>query len=306
MKGYFLNSRQAACSIHEQGRDVFDLLEDFGLRYFTDPGRFLAAIGTDRPDFVIVNYHHTVNKTIDKRYCDGVPTLAFHWECRKSDPLAGLCKQQDWDAICVPDPTFDDRDNIFSFPRPVPWNLPDDKERIKVPVIGFLGFATRGKFPDEMAKAIGDEFEEVVVRLHIPAGTYVKGDADKFIADFKEAVQRHVKQGTVEVNQVYLTKPQLIKWVEDLNLLIIHYRRDIPGLAAVPDLAVAAMTPFSVSDCDTFRHVFRYQSPYPQRSLKESMLYTLPLGAMRCAWSRERFVEKFHAVLGKLNVKERQ
>ncbi len=299
-RGVFLNCPKANCSIFESGVMFYRVLagaEDYTLDYRTV--RTFADIPGGY-DFYLFNYHHVTMSLLDTGRIRDLPGFkaTFVLEMRPGDPFV-LCPDH-FDAYCVPDPTMRHPDpRVYAFPRPLEEveDLPPYVDP-GIPLIGSFGFATAGKGFDMVVWAVNKEFDRAVVRLNIPPATYgdLTGEAAREMA---RTCRKIAKPGVeVLVSHEYLSKEELIRWCATNTINLFFYDRDLPGLAATTDQAVAAGRPLLVSPCDTFRHIHEYITPYPGLSIREAVETTLEaVGRMREAWSPSRFREAFRRVL---------
>ena len=101
--------------------------------------------------------------------------VTFVLETLPNDPFV-FCPSDDFDAYCALDPTMDIADKrVYAFPRPL--EIPSREiiyRETSVPVIGSFGFATPGKGFELVVDAVNREFEEAVVRINIPPGTFTE------------------------------------------------------------------------------------------------------------------------------------
>jgi FkbM family methyltransferase len=119
-----------------------------------------------------------------------------------------------------------------------------------------------------------------------------------------EMCRRRAKTGIeVEVTHEFLTKPKLIEWCAQNTINCFLYDRDLPGLAATTDQAIASGRPLCVSKNNTFRHVQKFIKPFPYQTLKDAIETTpAQVAEIQKEWSSEKFRQRFEAVLGELNL----
>jgi len=95
-----------------------------------------------------------------------------------------------------------------------------------------------------------------------------------------------------------MSKPELIQWCARNTLNCFLYDRSQTGLSATTDQAIVSGRPLAVSANETFRHLHEYLTPYPLRSLKESIAISgSEVAAMREAWAPRAFARKFEDLL---------
>ena len=217
--------------------------------------------------WLAVYHHHSL--PLGRHRFDS-PVVAYILEMRPNDPFV-MCREP-FEAILCPDPTMQHPSpRVVPCGRPlphpvVPYTHPSQSE-IEHPVVGMFGFMTQGKQWDGLARAILDEFDTATLRLRLPIATYVPAGQD-----YIELIRRNITSLSsrleLEIEQQYCSQAELVEWCRGNTLNAFLYDRDMPGLSAVPDQAVAAGRPIAVSTNETFRHVHPYVHPYGQQTLR--------------------------------------
>jgi hypothetical protein len=313
LKGLFINPAKANCSIYESGRMVYKSLlhsKNFSLDYVE-----IDQINRNIPDnydFYAFNYHHDTMGWLETRSLRKLPgfKVTFVLETLPNDPFV-FCPSDDFDAYCALDPTMDIADKrVYAFPRPL--EIPSREivyHETPVPVIGSFGFATPGKGFELVVDAVNREFEEAVVRINIPPGTFTedifyKLHNQNYAEYLSKLCSRIAKKGvTVQVTRNYMTKDELIEWCGCNTLNCFFYNRMQPGLSATTDQAISSGRPLVISTNPTFRHIHPYVRPYPFRTLKEAIELSQPeVLRMQRAWTPENFAKKFESVLDDFHV----
>jgi hypothetical protein len=308
LKGLFLNTRKAQCSIYEAGVMVYSALA-FSDKYTLDYIEIDENHRTypDDYDFYAFNYHPWVMNWLDTTTIQNLPGLkiTFIFETLPNNPFP-LCPSDAFDIYCAVDPTINVPDKrVYAFPRPLESPYAGELVDPVIPTIGTFGFATAGKGFEFVVDAVSNEFDEAIVRINIPTGTHIKSSktifpAKQSYADFlSERCYSRAGDGIdVQITHDYLTKPDLIKWCSENTLNVFMYNRNQPGLSATTDQAIASGRPLAVSANATFRHLHTYLKPYPERSLKESIELSRPeVLRMQRDWTAKNFALRFEQVL---------
>lgn len=297
MRGIFYNSAKAQCSIYESGLMCYNALkqsEKYILDYTEEEVLYVDY------DFAVFNQHIAVNNwmTSDilsnfkrKKYC-------IVLEVGQGDDIMPLTPKI-FDGYIVIDPTIPDHDNIYGFPRPIENYETDAYIDRGYPIIGSFGFATDGKRWTEIVELAQQDFDDAVVRINIPFATYVTDSwqrTQKIMADIKSCIR---KSGIrVELTHNYMDKSQLVKWCSRNTINYFPYYRNMHGLAAVTDQAISAKRPILTTTNPTFRHLFKYITPYPNISLKEAIKENHNgVLQMNEDWSPINFCKKFESIM---------
>lgn len=306
LKGLFLNTPKAQCSIYESGKMVFSCLKGSKYCQFDyieiDQKNRTIPLGYDLYFF---NYHHLSMGWLDterlKKDLGFVITMVL--EVAPNDPFV-LCPKNDFDLYVVLDPTIGIvNDKVYAFPRPlekVDFALPNSVNPI--PIIGTFGFATAGKGFERVVDAVNKEFDRAIVRINIPHGDFLP-NSKSYALNLSNLCKQKAKQGiNVEVTHDYFDKKDLIKWCASNTLNCFLYDRNMPGLAATTDQAIVSGRPISVSNNDTFRHIRQYIKPYPEWSLKDSIEKSPAIiEQIKDDWSCNKFTDKFDIIISSLS-----
>lgn len=285
----FVNPRQANCSIYKSGRQIYDALagsDNWTLDYVEIPnidivhlhaGRIVVD-GVEREpyDVIIFNYHDITMRGMEgvrSEFFANIPSIKYSiiLEMETNNPLSRLFSD-DFDGYLVMDPTMKYSDPRFhAFPRPIPAAVIDEYQHQDIPVIGSFGFATQDKAFDHIVEAAGREFDRAIVRINIPKATYADPE-DLAYRQIVQQCQAAARPGiTVEFSREFFTDAELVRWCSRNTLNCFLYTRNMPGLAAVTDQAIASGRPLAISNNPTFRHIHNYVQPYPLISLQQSM-----------------------------------
>src|SRR3989338_1218500 len=309
IKGLFINTKKANCSIHESGTMAYNALK-LGNSYlleYTEVDEHFHTISAQY-DFYVFNYHHWTMVWLDTKEIKSLPGLkaTIVLEVLPNNPFV-LCPKDDFDAYLVMDPTISlPYKNIFAFPRPLEQYTFTLPTLSTIPVIGSFGFATKGKYFDKVIDAVNYEFDTASIRINIPKGTYINQSYhDELINSLK---RKSLNSGiNLEITNDYLDKDALVKWLAQNTLNVFLYQRHKIGLSATTDQAICSGRPLAVSTDPTFRHIHKYIKPYPFRTLKESIEKSIPeVLKMKEDWSPKKFATKFEHVLDAFKVQEQR
>ena len=258
-------------------------------------------------DFYAFNYHHVRMSWLEASVLSALPGFkaAFVLEVAPGDPFV-LCPQQGFDAHCALDPTLKHWDRrVYGFPRPLePGAKHAARSSTDIPVIGSFGFATPGKGFELVAAAVNREFDRAILRINVPPGDFAdplmrdlqRRDYAQYLGDLVRAVAKPSIE--VRFTRDYFSKEQLIGWCAENTLNCFLYNRAQPGLSATTDQAITCGRPLAVSANPTFRHLHEYLTPYPYRTLRQSIAESeQEVARMQTAWAPAEFGKRFEEVL---------
>jgi hypothetical protein len=308
LKGLFLNSSKAQCSIYESGKEIYSalVLSDKYILDYIEIDVDNRTISTAY-DFFIFNYHFFTMGWLDTTALCKLPGIKITTvlESLPEDPFI-LCPSEDFDVYCVIDPSMQVSDKrVYVFSRPLDLSSTLMIPPPDIPTIGTFGFATVGKGFERVVDAVNQEFEEAIVRINIPVGTYIGVQQSGYIKYLSDLCYKTAKKGiAVQITHDYLTKKQLINWCGQNTLNCFLYDRNIPGLASTTDQAISSGRPLAVSTNKTFRHIHQYITPYPERTLQESIRVSQSeVFHMQVEWNPLNFAHRFEYLLERCKVK---
>lgn len=322
LRGVFINTGKANCSIFESGRMVYECLagsEYYTLDYFSldtiDASLFAdkakirvlseGTKATTNYDFWIFNWHHqTMASFLPVELLQKIDGLKFSivLELTPEDPLA-LIPRGAFDGHIALDPDAEPTAEIFPFPRPLEWQPRRPERRTGPPLIGSFGFGTPGKGFELLVEAVNREFDRATVRVNIPTGTYTTEFDGLHHTNYPkhiERVCRRLAKPGIDVVFTYdfMSPEAVVDWCAENDLNCFMYTRKQPGLSATTDQAVSSGRPLLVLANDTFRHIHKYMRPYPETSLREALeTHGDIVARVQEDWSRENFQRTFHRML---------
>lgn len=321
MKGIFINTERANCSIYSSGLMLYNTLvspTDYQIDYVEideldidqlHGGTISAWTKSLSPvyDFYIFNYHHHTmreRKAVNSIHFSNLPgkTFCIVLEMRQNDPFCFM-KPVGFTDLIVMDPTMERPEtNIHAFPRPLldfkPINKIDTVP--DTPIIGSFGYATIDKGFDFIVMAAAAEFERAHIRINLSPSTYADPSmGEGFKTQIERACRGHERPGiTVEFTRHYFSDSELVDWCAENTINCFFYTRTIPGLAAATDQAIMSGAPLAVNENTTFRHIHRYIKPYGQATLRELILTSQSgLERIKQDWCKETCVKTFKQIL---------
>ena len=309
LRGLFLNTEKAVCSIYESGKMAYECLilsKMYQLDY-QELSKTNRNISTEY-DFYIFNYHWVTMGWLDTKFIKQLPGFkaAIVLEVSPNDPFACV-SPNDFDAYLVLDPTCKHvQHNVYAFPRPldIPHHPITPYQAENIPIIGTFGLSSGDKGFDEVIKAVNEEFDEALIRINIPKADYISSkDFDNFTNHLANCPTK--EQIRIEITRHYFDKEELINWCAQNTLNVFLYNRRIGnGMSTTTDQAIVSGRPLAVSTNPTFRHIHSYIKPYPYLSLKDAIELTPHLvRKIQEDWKPINFALKFENVLQKNNIK---
>ena len=150
-----------------------------------------------------------------------------------------------------------DKNDIFIVTRSVPYSKNINKyveREDKIPIIGFQGFGFPHKGIDKIAYMVQKEFDEAIIRLHIPFSYYCDPEGDQARQRVQEVRNIIKKPGIkIEVSHEFLDDNKIIELLNKntINCYFYDYLEN-SGIASSPDYAIAAFRPIAINNSRMF------------------------------------------------------
>lgn len=301
----FVNTRDTKCSIYKSGQMFYNAVvggNNWSMDYVEidkldigklHEGKIVYKDGgeVEPYDVYIFNYHDYTMRVVENVYSEHFANLpgvryTLLLEMEPNNPVVNL-HNDNFNGYIVLDPTMQYSDPRFhAFPRPLATVNVKPYEEKEIPVIGSFGLPTLGKGFDLLVDAVNKEFDRAIVRLNLPQGTYTQPYAN-LPNEIEQACRNIAKPGIdVHITHDFMSDEELINWCGENTLNAFFYNRMIPGLAAATDQAIMSGRPLVTSDNKTFRHILQYQTAYPVRNLRDTILTgDVNVKKMQEAWS---------------------
>lgn len=305
----YVNSKEPNCGVYQFGRAIATALgksTTFRFDYCeVDSAAALAdAVKASRPVAVCYNYNPLTMPWVKRRAIAGFagPQIGTIHEITQA--AADAATDLVFDYHVAPDPTLLLKNPlVFKTGRllaayqnkfPVPQR----------PVIGTWGFGYSGKGFEQVVRAVQQEFDEAVIRIHIPVSPYMdpQGKQTAEIADRCRALV--VKPGIeLSITHDFLAPEAMLDFLARNSLNAFFYAENRGrGISSVLDMALAVDRPIALTRSTMFRHVFdaRPSIFVEDRSLKDIMASgTEPLRRFKNEWTPENLAWDYERVVTK-------
>ena len=255
----FVTHKEKQCGVHEYGISIADAVKKSAQYSFvyaecSTPQEFSATVETVRPAAIIYNYYPSTLPWFDKKLLDtfDIPHLEIMHEVTQQ--AADSADASFFDYHIAPDPTLVVNNPIvFKTGRVIPpytnrFDLP------AVTTIGTFGFATAGKGFERLIIAVEEEFDEAIIRLHVPTGDFAAFDCKDVAHRCQELI---VKRGIkLIVTHEFLEKNQLLDFLAQNTLNAFFYEKgEGRGISSAVENALAVRRPIAITRSNMFRHV---------------------------------------------------
>ena len=261
----FVSHRKKQCGVHEYGISIAEALKKSRKYLFiyaecSSREEFWAIAEDVAPSAVIYNYYPStlpwLKKKVMRRF--DTPHLGIMHEVTQR--AADSADTRLFDYHIAPDPTlFLNNPIVFKTGRLIPkyvneFSLP------KVTTIGSFGFATAGKGFERLIIAVQEEFDEAIIRLHVPSGDFAPANVKNLVGHWQQLI---VKDGVkLVITHEFLERSQLLDFLAKNTLNAFFYEElDGRGIASTIENALAVRRPLAVTRSGMFRHILSSDPP---------------------------------------------
>lgn len=211
---------------------------------------------------------------------------------------------QGWEYILADDPSVVGNDNVFITNRLIPPGPTVEYVEPAKPIIGFQGFGPPHKGIARLAYKVQEEFDEAILRLHIPYGYFEDGAGYNANTRVQEVMQIITKPGIEVIATHELLDTQGIVNLLAQNTINCYFYDylDGCGIASSPDYALASGRPLALTRSHQFRNFWNSSEIFIEnKTIKEIIAQgTTPLEPYYQSYSAFSVLNDYSRILEKL------
>jgi SAM-dependent methyltransferase len=302
-----ISHKEHQCGVYQYGRNIAEALGksktiSFVYTECSGSNEYYSIVEKVNPSAIIYNYHPSTLPWLKKKVIRKVKVPHMDIIHEVTQEVADAADDSFFNYHVAPDPTLLLKNPIvFKTGRLVP-EYRNQHEFPKIPTIGSFGFGTAGKGFQKLISKVQDEFDEAIIRLHIPFATF--GDSDGRAAHFiaKQCKELIVKKGIeLKLSHEFLSQKQLLDFLAQNTLNAFFYDENKGrGVSSVIDFALAVQRPIAITKSNMFRHIFStYPSIFVEDSSFEKIIQngTGPLSLYRREWSEANLIWDYERII---------
>ncbi|MDW8347196.1 MAG: class I SAM-dependent methyltransferase [Bacteroidia bacterium] len=216
-------------------------------------------INQHSPSLIIYNYHPWTMPWVTPEFTSSINIPQIGTIHEVTQTVADEMQVGHFDAYIAPDPTLILKNPIvYKTGRLVPKYI--NKKTFNssdIVTIGSFGFGLQGKGFDKVINRVQDEFDEAIIRLHIPYSDFADptGKGAQEIANYCKKLLRKPNI-TIEITHNFLTTQELLDFLASNTLNMFCYEEyKNRGISSVIDFALAVNRPIALTKSLMFRHL---------------------------------------------------
>jgi hypothetical protein len=262
-----LDTNNSSCGIFLIGKLLSETLEKskkYNIKtcYLNNYTNLYEQIMIHNPICIIFNFHETTTPWLDgfklKTEYSNIKHIIIHHDMHQQKiDFFDARNFNNFENVISPDPTLIGNKNVFPVNRLIPPYNPKSKYiENGIPIIGFQGFGAQHKGISRIAHAVQEEFDEAIIRLHIPNSFY--GDPHGFEAMRRvNEVKSIIKKPNIKIEHSHnlMSTNEVIDFLNQntINCYFYDYLHGA-GLASSPDYALATDRPIAVTKSHQLRN----------------------------------------------------
>lgn len=309
-KVLFVNHKgQVRCGVYQFGHRVGRVLKkarNFDIEYIecSSAEDLRSSIKTYTPVVIIYNYHEWTMPWLSPQVTSSIPIpqLGMYHEITQ-DKTHNL-KNNHFDGYIAPDPSL-----ILSNPfihktgrLVIPYMTNDTLVPNKIPVFGSFGFGLDGKGFDKVIDQVQREYDEAIIKLHIPISDFADPDGIKASQTEAFCKSKITNPGIcLEVSHDFVDEDQLLRFLSKNTLNLFCYEEySGRGISSVIDYALAVDRPIALTKSLMFRHLGKaWPSIFVEDiSLKEIIMNgTKPLNKFKKDFAEDNLIWDYERII---------
>jgi hypothetical protein len=292
-KVLYVQHTQERCGVYQWGAGLFPVLQkstkyDFVFCPLSTAEEYRQVIARYTPSAIIYN-HHAQNMPWLSNELMGEFASIKHISMLH-DPW-----QRKFDNVTLafwPDPTVAESSPYYKCGRMV-YAYVNNHPIPDTPTFGSFGFGFGHKHFYRLVDMVQQEYEEAIIRLHMPGNDFLDGDHSRSRGEYERARAQIRKAGIqLEISYDFLSIPALIDRLgqNTANTLFYEYLGNA-GTSGAIDYMLAARRPIAITPSFMFRHVDIPEINVTSSSLKQIVARGLtPIQPFIDKWSPENLL----------------
>ncbi|MEG4912916.1 MULTISPECIES: methyltransferase domain-containing protein [unclassified Microcoleus] len=298
------------CGVHEYGFNIAKTLKNstkysFVYAECSSAEELLYRVNQVKPSAIIYNYHPTTLSWVNKSILQSINGSHIGIIHEVTQRLADVSNNSIFQYHIGPDPTLQLKNPIVFKTGRIIAPYTNNHKLPEIPTIGSFGFGLEGKGFEKLIATVQQEYDEALIRLHIPFATFGDADGSKAVAIAQRCQQSIFKPGIkLSLSHDFLSQEQLLDFLAQNTLNAFFYDRlENRGISSTIDHALAVKRPIAITKSNMFRHIV---SAKPSICIEDSSLKQIvdngiaPLVPFYNEWSEANFILDYERILAQV------
>ncbi|HXY53899.1 MAG TPA: class I SAM-dependent methyltransferase [Nitrospirota bacterium] len=309
-KVLFISHSQQRCGVYQFGLNIANVLKNskkYNIIYqeCSNPDEFLAVEHKYTPAAIIYNHYTSTMPWLNRKITRKINAAHIGIIHEITQEVADSARSSLFQYYITPDPTLLlNNPIVFKTGRLIPKYMNEYVLPV-TPTIGSFGFGTQGKGFEKLISTVQQEFDEAIIKLHIPYAAFGDPTGSSAQAIVRRCKDSIYKPGIrLEVSHNFLEKEQLLNFLAQNSLNAFLYEDNKGrGISSVIDYALAVQRPIAITNSSMFRHI---TSARPSICIEDSSLRQImnngftPLLPFYRDWSEENLIWDYERILNNI------
>ena len=303
----FVSYKEERCGVYQWGKNILEAIgksEKYQFHYVEvlNLEELDSYVAKSECEAILYNYHPQtltfLNPSMPRRYKQINIALMHEMTQAEADSMPDRFFQY----YVMGDPTLiENNPAVFKTGRLIlPYT--NTKKAPDVVTIGTFGFSVGSKGYQRLVDVVQDEFDEAVIRVHIPSNGIIDADGAAANRHFEECNRRIRKPGIrVQPSHEFLDRDAMLDFLagNTINAFLYDYLK-VAGISSSPDHALAVKRPMVITRSIMFRHL---QSVQPPITIEDSSLKEIirngfePLVHLYDLWNEDNLRLEYENIL---------
>lgn len=303
----FVNYKEERCGVYQWGRNILEAIsksDKYAFEYaeVRNLAELDAQVAESECDVVLYNYHPQtltfIHPSMERRY-DKVNIALMH---EMTQAEADTMPDKFFQYYVMGDPTLiENNPAVFKTGRLIlPYT--NTKPAPDVVTIGTFGFSVDSKGYQRLIDVVQDEFDEAIIRVHIPSNGIIDDDGALANRQIEECQRRIRKPGIrMQPSHEFLDRDTMLDFLagNTINAFPYEYLK-VAGISSSPDHAMAVKRPMLITKSIMFRHLHSLQPSIAieDTSLKEIINNGIePFTHLYELWNEHTLLSEYENIL---------
>ena len=296
-----LNHNIPNCGVYQFGKRVYNLLQTSKIHRYIyaevdKANDYIRTLRIHNPDIIFYNWHQSTMIWLKDIHITGNKHAKHFFMYHDGANRKIYDGYILFGATDIGENTIPNDSRKFIVPRPL-LNYSGTYRRNDVINIGSFGFPFWDKGMHTLVSMAGEQFNNVVVNLHVPPSYF--GDPTDITcqAVIAECMKRTKSNVELNISRNFVSDIGILRFLANNDLNAFLYSTDGIGLSSATDYALSVKRPIAITNKHMFRHFSSSEITIENNSLRDILENgTRPLEKYYKEWSTDNFINTLDEV----------